>query len=98
MEQIPTEVMDEAAKRFPIMEQWRLTHKELTEDLEAHRKTFISGAIYGCEGKEKEIAELKELLKECEDYFDNKADADFENDTYVPNAEMALLSRIRNNL
>ena len=39
--------------------------------------------------------EYKELLEDCEEYFDNKADADHNGENFVPNKEMEILSRIR---
>lgn len=40
---------------------------------------------------------LTELLRECEDYFDNRADAEYFTDSAapVPNEEMKLLTAIR---
>lgn len=43
------------------------------------------------------VARLVEALDDCEDYFDNRADADCEGDPlqFVPNKEMRLLSQVR---
>ena len=38
---------------------------------------------------------LLEALKECEEYFENKADADFRDEHFIPNPEMKLLVMIR---
>lgn len=40
-------------------------------------------------------AALVSLLCECEDYFDNRADADMDQDGYIPNEEMKMLTAIR---
>lgn len=34
------------------------------------------------------IAEMAEVLEECEDYFDNRSDADCDQDGFIPNKEM----------
>lgn len=39
--------------------------------------------------------ELFEALMECEEYFDDRADADFDQDGYIPNKEMRLLTIVR---
>ncbi len=44
---------------------------------------------------EKLTAELIEVLIECEDYFDQRSDADHDDSGFFPNAEMRLLSHIR---
>ena len=44
------------------------------------------------------IAAMTEALIECEDYFDNRADADCDQDGFVPNREMRLLNTIRSAL
>ncbi len=41
------------------------------------------------------INELLETLFECEDYFDNRADADCDQDGFIPNKEMLILSAVR---
>jgi len=45
--------------------------------------------------KDAEIAKLREALDECEDYFDNRADADCDQDGFIPNKEMELLHVVR---
>lgn len=40
-------------------------------------------------------ADLIELLIECEEYFDNKADADCDETGFIPNKEMHLLTMVR---
>lgn len=39
--------------------------------------------------------DLLEALFECEEYFDNKADADCDQDGFIPNKEMRLLDVVR---
>lgn len=39
--------------------------------------------------------DLIEALDACEDYFDNRADADCDQDGYIPNEEMKLLQVVR---
>jgi hypothetical protein len=39
--------------------------------------------------------ELLEALQECEEYFDNRADADHDETGFVPNEEMKLLTTVR---
>ena len=41
---------------------------------------------------------LESVLHDCEDYFDNRADADTDQDGYIPNEEMHHLTAIRNAL
>lgn len=40
-------------------------------------------------------ADLIEALQECEDYFDQRSDADCDQDGYIPNEEMKLLQVVR---
>lgn len=39
--------------------------------------------------------EVLAVLHECEDYFDNRADADCDQDGLIPNEEMKILSEVR---
>ncbi|MFQ6184410.1 hypothetical protein ACLMJV_20990 [Sinorhizobium meliloti] len=48
--------------------------------------------------KETGLAKLREALQECEAYFDNRADADCDQDGYIPNEEMKLLTIVRDAL
>lgn len=41
------------------------------------------------------ITQMREALSEAEDYFDNLADADCDQDGYIPNEEMKLLQVVR---
>jgi hypothetical protein len=47
------------------------------------------------EGLPSVAPEVLEALQQCEDYFDNKADADCDQDGFIPNDEMRLLSAVR---
>jgi hypothetical protein len=47
------------------------------------------------EGMPDVSGDLLEVLHECEEYFDNRADADCDQDGFIPNKEMTLLSRVR---
>lgn len=38
---------------------------------------------------------MSEALHECEEYFDNRADADCDQDGYIPNDEMKMLTVVR---
>jgi hypothetical protein len=40
-------------------------------------------------------ADLIDVLHECEAYFDNRADADCDQDGFIPNEEMKLMSEVR---
>lgn len=42
-----------------------------------------------------ENEKLRAELAECEDYFDNRADADCDQDGYIPNEEMKRLTSVR---
>ncbi|WKL27013.1 hypothetical protein Q1M64_21445 [Sinorhizobium meliloti] len=42
--------------------------------------------------------DLLDVLSECEAYFDNRADADCDQDGYIPNEEMKLLKLVRDAL
>lgn len=44
--------------------------------------------------EERETAAV-EALEQCEEYFDNRADADCDQDGFIPNKEMRLLSVVR---
>lgn len=44
---------------------------------------------------EAQLAGAKEALVECEEYFDNRADADCDQDGFIPNKEMLLLTTVR---
>ena len=39
--------------------------------------------------------DLLDALSECEEYFDNRADADCDQDGFIPNEEMNLLTLVR---
>lgn len=39
--------------------------------------------------------DMIEVLEDCESYFDNKADADFDQDGFNPNREMVLLLAVK---
>lgn len=41
---------------------------------------------------------IEETLEECDEYFDNKSDADCDEGVFIPNKEMELLVRIRNHI
>jgi len=43
-------------------------------------------------------ADVIDALERCEEYFDNRADADCDQDGYVPNEEMKLLQVVRDAL
>lgn len=68
--------------------------KESVEDLRAeverHSNAAAASRLYA--------SEAKEALIECEDYFDNRADADCDQDGYIPNEEMKLLCVVRDAL
>ncbi|MGO4316673.1 hypothetical protein [Agrobacterium sp. MCAB5] len=44
---------------------------------------------------QKRIADLIAVLVDCEDYFDGRADADCDQDGFIPNDEMRLLTAVR---
>lgn len=46
----------------------------------------------------KSRGDLIAALQECEDYFDQRADADCDQDGYIPNEEMKLLTLVRDAL
>ena len=59
----------------------------------AERKAFIEGAKWvaaapAYKGDENEIIDV---LNQCKEYFDDKADADYEDENYKPNKEMGIL-------
>lgn len=43
-------------------------------------------------------AVLVDVLRECEGYFDQRADADCDQDGFIPNEEMKLLAEVRDAL
>lgn len=40
-------------------------------------------------------ADVIDALEECQEYFDNRADADCDQDGFIPNKEMILLSKVK---
>lgn len=53
-------------------------------------------ALFELLAKERErTSTMIDALTECEEYFDNRADADCDQDSFVPNKEMRLLSAVR---
>ena len=70
MEQIPTEVMEKIEKEFPILESASNADKDYMAVMSPNDTNWNrrEGAEFGyrllCEGKEKEIAELKDGLEE----------------------------------
>jgi len=44
------------------------------------------------------ILRLREALEECEEFFDNRADADCDQDGFIPNDEMKMLRVVRDAL
>lgn len=40
------------------------------------------------------MEDVREVLNDCADYMDNRKDADYEGEVYVPNREMILFSSI----
>ncbi|MBN7804862.1 hypothetical protein JZX86_05725 [Agrobacterium rosae] len=44
---------------------------------------------------QKRVAALIAVLVECENYFDGRADADCDQDGFIPNEEMRLLTEVR---
>lgn len=43
----------------------------------------------------KRVAALIAVLVDCEDYFDQRSDADCDQDGFVPNDEMKMLTAVR---
>lgn len=43
----------------------------------------------------RDVSDLVSVCEDCEAYFDNKADADCDQDGYHPNREMSILSRLK---
>lgn len=58
----------------------------MVDDLDAHATAL-----------EAENAKLRDVLKECEEYFDQRADAEYFTDSAAPvgNAEMSMLVMVR---
>jgi DNA repair exonuclease SbcCD ATPase subunit len=55
----------------------------------------LSDAEAHIEKLESRIEKLEALLEELEDWFDDRADADCDQDGYIPNQEMLMLQSIR---
>jgi hypothetical protein len=45
--------------------------------------------------KDAEIAKLREALAECEDYFENRSDADCDETGFIPNEEMKMMTMVQ---
>lgn len=43
----------------------------------------------------RQIARMTAALQECAEYFEDRADADCDQDGYIPNEEMKLLGEVR---
>lgn len=52
-------------------------------------------SIYRWAKAEAKLETMASALAECEDYFDNRADADCDQDGFIPNKEMRLLTVVR---
>ena len=66
--------------------------------LEAERDMLREKSISNARERnaaERDLAAAVEALIECEDYFDNRADADCDQDGFIPNKEMVLLASVR---
>ncbi|CAH1649927.1 hypothetical protein BOSEA31B_10427 [Hyphomicrobiales bacterium] len=81
-----------------------MNHDEMVEKLRRINRTYdlargihfeIARAADLIEAQAREGAGAVEALAECEDYFDNRADADCDQDGFIPNKEMLLLSVVR---
>jgi hypothetical protein len=55
----------------------------------------LEGVAWHCAALEAQNRDLLEALKECEEYFDQRADADHNGERYVGNAEMKMLTTVR---
>lgn len=47
------------------------------------------------DGLRRQIATMRAALEQCEEYLDNRADADGDSEGFRPNAEMSLLIEVR---
>ena len=73
---------------------------DIVERLRATVNPSVYEYEYAREGERAEaaakIGRMREVLQECEDYFDNRADADGRSDgSFVGNEEMRLLILVR---
>ncbi len=59
---------------------------------EFHVKEYARGVATDLQA---ENDRLLAALLECDEYFDNRADADCDQDGYIPNAEMKMLTIVR---
>jgi len=41
------------------------------------------------------MEDLQQYLDDLEEYFEDRADADYEDERYIPNEEMRLLSKVQ---
>jgi hypothetical protein len=64
-----------------------MAHSEKQADARARAAFIVTSA--------NAHAALLEALTECEEYFDNRADADCDQDGFIPNKEMELLHVVR---
>jgi predicted RNase H-like nuclease (RuvC/YqgF family) len=74
MEQIPTEVMEKIENKFPVETGWNIMD---TSSISRHAAIFgyrLASPCALCEGKEKEIAELNQGIKNAIDVKDEYKD------------------------
>jgi hypothetical protein len=48
--------------------------------------------------KDVETAKIRSALQQCEEYLDQRADADCDETGFIPNEEMTLLAEVRDAL
>lgn len=65
------------------------------EQMEDELRVTLRQAADELAAKEAQNERLRNALAECEEYFDNHADADCDQDGFIPNKEMQLLSIVR---
>lgn len=72
--------------------------REALADEEFKVADFIVTAVNAYDKQRALIKTLTAALDECEDYFDNRADADCDQDGFIPNNEMQRLTTVRDAL
>jgi hypothetical protein len=76
-----------------------LPHGITQADIDAHLDGSIHDEINAIEAEVCKVLQVMDALvaalQECEEYFDDRADADCDQDGFIPNKEMRLLTEVR---
>ena len=78
--------------------QWDYIAIELEQEENREVRRELHDVLFQADKHRALIERLTAALTECEDYFDNRADADCDQDGFIPNEEMKRLQGVRDAL